>query len=290
MFRTAALVLTLSGLYACVPGASPDVQSQSTSVTMIGTFASSGGGTDIYFGNIEAPIARTQDRGSFRIEIPRALIEKESDRRLYFYSDLGEAGASVEITEFEAGPKSLETVRLSPTLAFSGSVLTMEDGVLVPVKDAEVRVGRASVLSDAAGRYTITAPQNASLPVEVKKNGFVITRAQWQTTGEGEDRPFHLYKTLSPAGQLTLPVLPRLTMDPEAEIALYLDSTPSSAYVRVATTPFAVAPELDSSWINLKETVKIRAADLKKPVLYYQFADKDKKAVSPVSSLPLSEP
>jgi hypothetical protein len=290
MFRTAALVLTLSGLYACVPGASPDVQSQSTSVTMIGTFVSSGGATDIYFGNIEAPIARTQDRGSFRIEIPRALIEKESDRRLYFYSDLGEAGASAEITEFESGPKTLETVQLSPTVEFSGSVLTMDEGALVPVKEAAVRVGRTSVLSDAEGRYIISAPQNANLPVEVMKNGFVITRAQWQSTSVAEDRPFRLYKTLSPAGQLSLPVLPRFSMAPETEIALYLDSTPGSAYVRVSTTPFTVAPELDGSWRSLKESVTIRAADLTKPALYYQFADKDKKAVSPVSSLPLSEP
>lgn len=288
MIRSSALALTLFGLNACVPAAKPEVQNQSTSVTMIGTFISSGGSTDIYFGSDATPIARAEDRGSFRVEIPRALIEKENDRRLYFYSDLGEAGASPEFTAFETGLKPMATIQLAPTVDFSGTVLSLVDGQSTPVKDAKVRVGRSSTLTDAEGRYAIKAPRNARLPVEVMKNGYVITRALWLSTEIDEDRPFYLYQSLSPEGRLTLPVLPRLLADPEIRIPLYLDSTPNAAYLRVATKPFAVAPELDSGWIDIKKGVSISAGDLKQAILYYQFADKDKKAVSPESSLPLS--
>lgn len=290
MKRQLALVLTLSGLYACVPGARQDVENQNTKVTMIGTFVSNGGSTDIYFGNGEAPLATTGDKGSFRIEIPRALIEKTEDRRLYFYSSLGEAGVSSEITEFESGTKAMDTVYLSPTVSVEGDILTVEQSMEKPVKEAEIQVGRAKALSDESGHYTIQVPRNVKLPVEVKKSGFVITRANWQTSDLSEERPFYLYTKLGPEGHVRLPVQERLLEDQETKVPLYIESTPSAEYVRVSTVAFTVDPELDSTWQSLKDVVAIKAADLRQAQLYYQFADKDKKVVSGVSVLPLTSP
>ncbi|MES2743907.1 MAG: hypothetical protein V4655_00710 [Bdellovibrionota bacterium] len=288
MLRTLLAVLTLSQLTACVADAEREVNPQNTNVVMVGTFRSNGGSTDIYFGNNEAPLATTSDRGSYRIEIPRATLDESSDRRLYFYSSLGEAGTSPEIKEFDSGEKTIDTVFLAPAVEMKGAVSIFENGVPTPANGATIKVGRAVAQTDAQGRYSILLPQNSFLPVELQKKGFVITRATWQTSDISEERPFTLYTKLDPEGRVTLPVRQRLMDTPKTRVPLYIESTPSARYVRVSTSPFTVSPDLDSTWFSTKEAVTIKASDLSQDVLYYQFADENKKALSPVNTLPLA--
>ncbi len=287
MLRTLLAVLTLSQLNACVADAERDVKSQNTNVVMVGTFRSNGGSTDIYFGNNEAPIATTGDRGSYRIEIPRSVIDQSADRRLYFYSSLGEAGTSAEIKEFESGEKTIDTVFLAPTVQMQGLVSSLENGAATPASGATIKVGRAVAQTNDQGRYTILVPQNSKLPVEVQKKSFVITRATWDISDLAEERSFTLYTKLDPEGRVALPVRQRLMKTPDTQVPLYIESTPSARFIRISVTPLTVAPEVDGTWISLKESVTIKTSDLSQPILYYQFADEDKKVLSSVSTLPL---
>lgn len=288
MKRHAALVLTLAGLYACVPGSKEEVNNQSTKVTMVGSFRSNGGSTDIYFGKSDSPIATTTEQGSFKIEIPRELIESTDDRRLYFYSSLREEGVSAEITEFESGTKSLGTVQLRPVLEVEGIVSASDKGTLVPVSGAEVRIGRIKATTDANGRYTASLPQQTKLIVEVEKAGFVITKSRWFTADVNEVRPFRLYKNLEPQGFLSMPTQERRLKDDDSAVVINVDSTPGTEWVRISSAPFSVEAELDSSWQSLSKAITVPNSDLSSSELYYQFADGEKRILSPVQVMSIT--
>lgn len=279
MNRYGIKLLTLALLSACVPDAKNDVHNQSTNVSFVGSFSGTSGTTAIYFGRDEAPLAQTASAGQFTIEIPRALIEKSSDRRLYFYSTSGETAVSEEITDYEIGEKKLANIKLAPPLTMTGSVLAANDGPATPVADAEIIVGRQTAKTDAKGHYTIMVARNAEVAVLLHKEGFVQTRALWTTTDLEETRDFHLYNKLEPIGSLSIAATTRFAA---TRVPLYLESTPSAAYVRLGDAPFTTEADLDGTWQDLSQAISLSPDAAAQPNIYYQFADKDKKLLGPI--------
>ncbi len=288
MLRSISLVLALASLQACVPDADPGVQSQSTQVVMVGSFASSGGTTDIYFGSLPAPIGKTEAKGSYRVELPRALLEKETDRRLYFYSSTGETGASEEIGAFDLGEKTIPAVTLSTPIEFTGLVESGDETNRLPIKDAIVRIGRLSATTDASGRYSIAVPRNATLPVEVQSRGYVLTKARWSSQEISEERNFPLFSQLKPLGKITLPTRERDLLAKSTSVSLNLARTPSASKVRISTAPFTTPPALDAGWQSTDKPLSISTTDLAKGVLYYQFSDENFQRAREVFRLELS--
>ncbi len=272
-------LMILASLTACIPVHKADLQSQSTNVTFVGSFSGTKGATEIYFGQEKAPLAKTISQGTFRIEIPRAMIEESSDRRLYFYSNQGEAAASNEIMNFEIGEKNLDPIVLTAEIKMNGSVLTLNNGVPTPVPFAEITVGRRTTQTDAEGKYTVFAPSRIELPVLIHKEDFVQTKALWQINDATETRNFHLYKRLEPIGHISFPSQALRT---GTTVPVFLDSTQTAAYIRIASVPFTTPAELDGSWLNLSKPISLPTESLSQLNLYYQFADKDKKVLSPI--------
>lgn len=279
MKRYGIKLLTVVLLSACVPNAKPEVQSQPTDVTFIGSFSGSQGTTKVYFGQEKTPFVTTTTQGVFHIEIPRTLIDKSSDRRLYFYNSKGETAVSEEIQAYDLGEKKIEDVTLTPPLSMTGTVLSTVNGKETPVANAEILVGRASATTDAAGNYQIDAPRSCEVPVLLHKEGFVQTHALWFTEELEELRNFHLFTKLEPTGSLSIPSTLRFAA---TTVPLYLESTPNAAFVRIGTAPFTVSAEADSSWLDLSKGISLSSETVSEIKLYYQFADKDKKIIGSV--------
>ncbi|RYZ48136.1 MAG: hypothetical protein EOP07_26155 [Proteobacteria bacterium] len=274
-------LIALVALSACVPGAKNDAQNQqSTNVTLVGAFSGTTGSTNVYFGKETTPLLANSTPGSFRIEIPRELLDRSDDRRLYFYSSNGEAAVTEEILPFEFGEKNIDTLVLESELSMTGTVLTLGlDGINKPVADAEIEVGRNKVKTLADGSYTITMPKNVELPVRLQKTGFVQTRALWMSSDLEENRDFHLYTKLEPTGTISIPTTTRFAA---TTVPLYLESTPSAAFVRIGSTSFTTAADADATWLDLSKDISLSSETLSQVKLYYQFADKDKKVLGPI--------
>ena len=279
MKRYGIKLLSVVLLSACVPAAKPEVQSQPIDVTFVGSFSGSAGTTKIYFGKEETPFVTTTTQGVFHIQILRALIEKSSDRRLYFYNSNGQQAVSEEILAFDNGEKKIKDVELASPLLMTGTVLATVNGKEAPIADAEIVVGREKATTDKAGNYQIDAPRNTEVPVLLHKKGFVQTRALWTTEESEESRNFHLFTRLEPMGSLSIPSTVRFAA---TTVPLYLESTPNAAFVRIGTAAFTVSAEADSTWLDLSKNISLSSSTVSEINLYYQFADKDKKIVGPV--------
>ncbi|MCX6128077.1 MAG: hypothetical protein NTX25_03315, partial [Proteobacteria bacterium] len=185
---------------ACLPRPEAELQRTQTSITLKGKIENSRGlpasRTAIYIEQSNSPEVLSAEDGSFYISLDAHKIAelrlqygiKNKNIRLYFVQSDGLTESTMIpcINFFDLGVQDLGLVQLSVDRTVKGRVLAMStpEGMLKPVKDARVKIGREEVLSNENGEFSTKIASNVSLPILIERTAYVQSQANWTYNSE----------------------------------------------------------------------------------------------------------
>ncbi len=302
-FLTMAL-LSLSQV-SCLKKPSSEVSSQDFPLTLSGRVLGSdglgAGDVGIYMETEEIEEARTAADGSFSFAIDADRMQLFRGRyapldqplHLYFVKSgvPGESAVYDQIQPIAIGLLDIGTIRLEKQVAVSGQVRAakkLEQSTL-PVEKAYVRVGRNASLTDADGMFALYAPMRSHLPILISQKGYVQTQGTWHVGVVGDARNFVLYDRLTVEGTLDVPSSFRDNDKAMKTLTLALSANILARWVRLALSDSELAEPVDPriTWQMVEGSVEIPLNAARPQAVYYQFADKDRKILSPVYRLDL---
>ncbi len=296
LLRMSPLLVYALGLAACLPGPKSETEKSNPSLTLSGQVLSSdgqpAGQTAIYIEQFSAPELLSSSDGSFTLSFDAKRLNQlrlqyglqKQPLRIYFVNERNNSESTVmQVLELTArGERSLGRVILQTEVLISGQVLALSkaDGSLQPIAAARVLLGRKALVTDGDGKFSGTAPMNTMSPVTIEKKGFVQTLGEC-LPGEGVQE-FRLFDSLIPTGSIAVTPSGLESFNPSFVLNYSANST--AQWVRFASSPELLQKtfEVSSPWMDFSQALKANFS--KGSTIYYQFTDRDKKVLGPISS------
>lgn len=298
--------LALFSVTACLKKPASDMASLDFPLRITGKIEDSQGlaAADIavYIAQEEAPEILSSSDGSFlltidseRMSVLRAKYSPLGQPlHLYFVKSgvPGEAASYNQLQPISIGDLDLGIIKLEPQLAISGVVRAakrLEQSPL-PIEGAYVRVGRNAALTNIEGRFALYAPARNALPILITQKGYVQTQGTWHLSATADERAFVLYDRLSVDGQLAIPSSFRNNDPTIKNITLSLSANILSRWVRLALQEDELLDPNNTraAWQHVESPIQVPLSAATPEAVFYQFADKDKKDLSPIYRLELN--
>ena len=307
------LLITLMplGVSACYPiSQGKQRQQASTSgLTLLGNVSGTDRKVDlvsVYMEQESEPEAVTAADGSFQLFFTPERL-RELERRYHFDTQplhiyferpasgsLPSVGALMEVP-YPSGSGRLElgAVTLTPKVRITGQLrgaLSPEVNT-VPFRGGQIQVGRAFGISDEDGHFALDVPQDSILPVRVRVKGFVESRGLWPTGTLSEDRSFTLFENLTVDGELSVPLAFR-QKDPFAkflDLSVYANAMVSWVRIGSDASVLEATESSQAPWRAVDRSLRIPMFGTTANFVY-QFADRDRKVLSPIHQLTVVAP